>query len=483
MMEKIQKAAAGAGKIAAGMDSSALKGMSKDDMKNEIMAYVAAAVKTIVFGENQDCSMYYKNGTFKTRGLGYGNNIEVKLPLTEKMMLEGAVSRKCDEAAQESSLEKAEIMTDKMAAYIRSLPAEPYMNVTFTNGWIAAAAQEYILEQWAAEHGEKVDDNLHICPVSDINVSYNALYGMEFHPYDMYITKDGIEGTSVLEHYPINESMREKVTQAIMEKAEQVQQMMKEKPENVMDYQQKAASVMQSLPQKALDALDDAKNFEMWMDKRELDLFIKDFVSETFAGFMAKTLPYAGHFMKTNEIMPEVNFNFGYATSPEPLKPEDFFVRFCNERAAFTKEQAKEFEEKSAEIIKVARYMEHYNKSVENTAEKMQQCIKSITKEDLDAHGFENTLENKMTDLWQAEDEIYNLPENKTTVSMLYSQDGNGLLGVMISGTYTGEMQAVFTEDECNKITMAAYDLFNEIGLDDTEEEFIEKTEEIEESL
>ena len=141
MMEKIQKAAAGAGKIAAGMDSSALKGMSKDDMKNEIMAYVAAAVKTIVFGENQDCSMYYKNGTFKTRGLGYGNNIEVKLPLTEKMMLEGAVSRKCDKAAQESSLEKAEIMTDKMAAYIRSLPAEPYMNVTFTNGWIAAAAQ------------------------------------------------------------------------------------------------------------------------------------------------------------------------------------------------------------------------------------------------------------------------------------------------------------------------------------------------------
>ena len=57
------------------------------------------------------------------------------------------------------------------------------------------------------------------------------------------------------------------------------------------------------------------------------------------------------------------------------------------------------------------------------------------------------------------------------------------IICVMISGTYTGEMQAVFTEDECNKITMAAYDLFNEIGLDDTEEEFIEKTEEIEESL
>lgn len=480
MMEKIQKAAAGAGKIAAGMDSSTLKGMSRDDMKNEILAYVAAAIKTIAFGENQDCNMYYKNGTFKTSGLGYGNNIEVKLPFTEKIMLEGAISRKCDEAAQASSLEKSEAMTDKMAAYIRSLPAEPYMNVTFTNGWIAAAAQEYILEQWAAEHGEKVDENLHICPVNDINVSYNALYGMEFHPYDMYITKDGIEGTSVLEHYPISESMREKVTQAIMEKAEQVQQMMKEKPENVMDYQQKAASVMQSLPQKALEALDDARNFEMWMDKRELDLFIKDSVSETFAGFMAETLPYAGHFMKTNEIMPEVNFNFGYATSPEPLKPEDFFVRFCNERAAFTEEQAKEFEEKSAEIIKVARYMEHYNKSVENTAEKMQQCIKSITKEDLEVHGFESALENKMTDLWRTEDEIYSLPENKTDVSMLYSQDGNGLLGVMISGTYTGEMQVVFTEDECTRITMAAYDLFNEMNLDDMEEEF---TEEIEETL
>lgn len=480
MMEKIQKAAAGAGKIAAGMDSSTLKGMSRDDMKNEILAYVAAAIKTIAFGENQDCNMYYKNGTFKTSGLGYGNNIEVKLPFTEKIMLEGAISRKCDEAAQASSLEKSEAMTDKMAAFVRSLPAEPYMNVTFTNGWIAAAAQEYILEQWAAEHGEKVDENLHICPVNDINVSYNALYGMEFHPYDMYITKDGIEGTSVLEHYPISESMREKVTQAIMEKAEQVQQMMKEKPENVMDYQQKAASVMQSLPQKALEALDDARNLEMWMDKRELDLFIKDSVSETFREFMIETLPYAGHFMRTNEIMPEVNFNFGYATSPEPLKPEDFFVRFCNERAAFTKEQAKEFEEKSAEIIKVARYMEHYDKSIENTAEKMQQCIKSITKEDLDVHGFEATLENKMTDLWRTEDEIYNLPENKTDVYMLYTQDGNGLFGVIISGTYTGDMQVVFTDDECTRITMAAYDLLNELNLDDMEEEF---TEEIEEAL
>lgn len=479
--EKLEKAARNAAKTAASIDCGRIICCDRASMQDEIINLTVSEIQVQVFGENSGYSLQYKNGVFTTKGFGYGNNFSVKMPFAAKMSFDGAVVRKCNEASMISASEKAQEMARKMAEYVRSLPCEPYMNTYFARGWIVAAAQEYALHEWAEQNKweKPIDENISIKPANDLGNSYNALYGTEFHAYDLYIVQETDEGTNILEHYPMDESMRKIVTEAVEEKASEAERMMAYKPDGILDFQEKSEQVMNTLPLAALKVLDEAIQECSWADKRELDARIKEETSSIYAEFMYHALPYAEHFIKTNELMPEINFDFSYATSPSPSAPEHMFTRFSNAKAVFSNELAQEFREKEAEIVRIAKYIEHTDQIRSGVMNDMVSCIQKITPEQAE-NGFEQALEENLTKSWQNQDELYNASDNNTCVSILFDESGN-IYGIQAEGKYTETILYGFQKEEAELVCSSVCELFEKFENENIETGEYEEMEEMEE--
>lgn len=449
------------------MDNKKFENIPKYKIKGEIIKELENIVKEKLCKEykidENECKVKYGYGTF-VLNTKYGNE-RYSLSKDQKMMLDGAVMRKYNDIVKETALNRTYNIMPQAIEFINQLPLENYAHTSFTNGWLSASFQEWILDNYLKQENILDTDTYKIWAADKNDDSYRTLYTSEFSVNAFYITKGEKDAIEIVDYYPLDDNLRDMVNNTFKEKLNIIRAIEKD---DTIGYQVEHQKEISGYPQKAVDIVK-GLTASGYCTKRGVDTYVRECLSRDYAEFMDRQIPYAKHYMQSNEVLPEISFDFSYATSPNVGEPKNFFVRYGNSRGEFTEEQNREYQEIVTKLDKVAQYINKVpNFLRDDIVGSIKGSINNIREEEVQREGFIQALENHLTNYVRTMENVYQVPENNGTVEFIY-RDGE-IDGLLLQGEYI-EQTYDFTEEEKNEFYENCYDKMDEIDIESIENE------------